>query len=91
MKTTKAQATKKLAVPKGTTTRAVMMSILLRNKGKVVSITAIKAAIEKAKGKPFKKADQAIKLRAKGVGRWATRRGLNLVKAGKGFKLTPAA
>lgn len=76
---------------KGKTTRATMINLLLKNQGKVVTITAIKAAVIKLKGFSPETAEKKIKARTKEVAAWAKERDLKLVKVSNGFKLNKAA
>jgi len=75
---------------KGKTTRATMINLLLKNKGKVVSIDSIASAVIKVKKLKSESSDAKLQAkivkRAVEVGKWFASHKLKLVKSGKGFK-----
>jgi hypothetical protein len=76
----------KLAAVRGKTTRATMINLLLKNKGKTVSISAIKHAVKKL-GFTDAKVAKRIKQKTAQVALWAKQRNLKLVVKSDGMKL----
>lgn len=80
------KSSSKLAAVRGKTTRATMINLLLKNKGKTVSISAIKHAVKKL-GFTDAKVAKRIKQKTAQVALWAKQRNLKLVVKSDGMKL----
>lgn len=80
----------KLAAPKGKTTRATIISLLIKKDGHTVSMSSIKAAVIKARGFSESTAVKKIKARTGEVASWAKQHGRKLVVKSDGFKLVAA-
>jgi hypothetical protein len=78
----------KVAAPKGKTTRAAMISLLIKNMGKVVSLKSILEAVKKRKG--VEVSEKKVAKRIPEVAHFAKTRGLKFVKASNGFKFQSA-
>jgi hypothetical protein len=83
---TSSKSSAKLAAVRGKTTRATMINLLLKNKGKTVSISAIKHAVKKL-GFTDAKVAKRIKQKTAQVALWAKQRNLKLVVKSDGMKL----
>ena len=80
---------KAVKVVRGKTARATMINLLLKNKGKVVAVTALKTAIQKVTGLEPETVESRIKTRTPIVAKFAKQNNLKLVTNSKGFSLVP--
>jgi len=78
----------KVAAPKGKTVRAAMISLLIKNMNKLVSLKAILEAAKKRKG--VEVSEKKVTKRLPEVAHYAKTRGLKFVKANNGFKFQSA-
>jgi len=78
---------KKAMAVKGKTTRATVINLLLKNKGKVVSINSIKAAVKKL-GFSDEKVAKRLKQKTPQVSQWMKDHNLKLTINSTGMKVT---
>lgn len=78
----------KVAAPKGKTTRAAMITLLIKNMGKIVSMKSILDFAKKVKGVAV--TEKKVAKRIPEVAHYAKTRGLKFVKANNGFKFQTA-
>lgn len=77
----------KLEAPKGKTTRVAMITLLLKNKGKVVSINSLRDAVKKMRGYSDERAASRVKAQVKKVAEWAKTHKLTFNSSKTGLKL----